>query len=59
MANLTKKEIISELKKIGINSTAERNVFYREYKNYLSQCLQGLRTKAAWKIKRQLLKKDM
>jgi hypothetical protein len=59
MANLTKKEIISELKNIGINSTAEINVFYIEYKKYLSQFPQGLRTRAARKIKRQLLQKDM
>ena len=34
MAGLTKKEILDQLKKLGINSTSELKSYFREYRNY-------------------------
>lgn len=58
MTNLTKREILSELKKIGVNSTAELNVYYREYKKYSSRYQLQLRARKARRIKRQLPQRE-
>ena len=34
MIELKKKEIVAELKKIGIDTTSERKLYLREYKKY-------------------------
>lgn len=34
MANLTKKEIVAELNKLGINATSEIDLYYAEYAAY-------------------------
>ena len=34
MVALKKKEILTELKKFGIDTTSERKYYLREYKNY-------------------------
>jgi hypothetical protein len=39
MVTLSKKEILAELKKLGINSTSELNSYLQEYKNYSLQSL--------------------
>ncbi|GBD96198.1 hypothetical protein BMS3Abin06_01081 [bacterium BMS3Abin06] len=36
MATLTKKEILAQLKKIGVNSTTELNTYSMEYEEYFT-----------------------
>jgi hypothetical protein len=40
MAGLTKKEILDQLKKLGVSSSSELNTYFEEYEEYSSlQCL--------------------
>ncbi len=55
MAYLTKKEILAELKKLGINSTSEINSYYKEYKDYSAKSSQAFPTRILRRIRRQLL----
>ncbi len=55
MASLTKKEILTELKKMGINSTSEINSYYREYKEYSTKSSQAFLTRILKRIRRQIL----
>ncbi len=55
MAALTKKEIIAELKKMGISTTSEINSYYKEYKEYSAKCSQAYFTRILRRIRRQQL----
>lgn len=57
MSNLTKKEIIAELKKLGINSVHEINTYYKEYKRYSSPNSKKFLSRTAQRIRRQILNK--
>ena len=38
MATLTRKEIVTQLKRLGINTLTELESFLREYKEYCNDC---------------------
>ncbi len=57
MAALTKKEILAELRKLGIDSTSEINSYYREYKEYSVKYSQTFFTGTLRRIRRQSLQK--
>ena len=40
MKDLTRKEILDELKKLGVNNTSELNAYYKEYKGYSAKSSQ-------------------
>jgi hypothetical protein len=45
MKNLSKKEVLAELKKLGINSTSELNSDYKKYKKYSAKSSQTFLSK--------------
>jgi hypothetical protein len=55
MENLSKKEVIAELKKLGINSTSELNSYYKEYKRFSAKSSQAFFARILQRIRRQLL----
>ena len=57
MADLTKKEIIAELRKVGVNSTAEIDIYYREYREYSARYSQAYFTKSLQRIRKQLFQR--
>ena len=57
MADLTKKEIIAELRKVGVHSTAEIDIYYREYREYSAQYSRAYFTKTLQRIRRQLFQR--
>lgn len=38
MIDLTRKEILSELKKLGISTFTELKTYFREYREYCTRC---------------------
>jgi hypothetical protein len=55
MKNLSKKEVLAELKKLGINSTSELNSYYKEYKGYSAESSETFLIKILRKIEKTTL----
>jgi hypothetical protein len=56
MTDLTKKEIMAELKKLGIDHATELDRYYRDYRDYSIKFSQTAFARTLKKITRQLLR---
>jgi hypothetical protein len=55
MTDLTKKEIMAELKKLGIDHASELDLYYNDYREYSVKCSPTYFARTLRKIIRQLL----
>jgi hypothetical protein len=57
MTDLTKKEVLDQLKKLGVHNTSELKFYYKEYKDYSVKYSQVYFSRILQRIGRQLLQR--